>query len=170
MMTEILLGAAVGYNLAKRYLVPYIAAKYDEHTEKRKKEKEKEAFDSIAPVSVYTDVFKIKKKEEAQVISTTNPKEYHQILTDNYQSAFLMKKAVLSKMLEQGVITAKEFEQMFYDEETYVFSDFDPELLKNRVRVQWREMTFEYDEARDVYVNITHKERTDKLIHSILSD
>lgn len=166
MMTEILLGAAVGYNLAKRYLVPYIATKYDEYTEKRKKEKEKEAFDSITPV--YPDVFK--KKEEAQVITTTNPKEYHQILTDNYQSAFLTKKAVLSQMLDQGTITAKEFEQMFYDENAYVFSDFDPELLKNRVRVQWRGMIFEYDETRDVYVNVAHKERTDKLVHSILSD
>lgn len=161
MMTEILLGAAVGYNLAKRYLVPYIAAKYDEHTEKRKKKE----FEQIAPV--YPDVFK--KKEENTVV-TTNPKEYHQILTDNYQSAFLMKKTVLSQMLDQGTITAKEFEQMFYDERTYVFSDFDPELLKHRVRVQWRGMTFEYDEARDVYVNITHKERTDKLVHSVLSD
>lgn len=166
MMTEILLGAVVGYGLAKRYLVPYIVTKYDEYTEKRKKEKEKEAFDSIAPV--YPDVFK--KKEEAQVITTTNPKEYHQILTDNYQSAFLTKKAVLSQMLDQGTITAKDFEQMFYDERTYVCSDFDPELLKHRVRVQWRGMTFEYDEARDVYVNVTHKERTDKLVNSVLSD
>lgn len=162
MMTEILLGAAVGYNLARRYLVPYIVTKYDEHTAKRKKKE----FEQIAPV--YPDVFK--KKEEAQVITTTDPKEYHQILTDNYQSAFLTKKVVLSQMLDQGTITAKEFEQMFYDERTYVFSDFDPELLKNRVRVQWRGITFEYDEARDVYVNITHKERTDKLMHNILSD
>lgn len=166
MMTEILLGATVGYNLAKRYLVPYIVTKYDEYTEKRKKEKEKEAFDSI--VFVYPDVFK--KKEESKIITTTNPKEYHQILTDNYQSAFLTKKAVLSQMLDQGTITAKEFEQMFYDERTYVFSDFYPELLKRRVRVQWRGLTFEYDDTRDVYVNITNKERTDKLVHNVLSD
>lgn len=166
MMTEILLGAAVGYNLAKRYLVPYIITKYDEYTEKRKKEKEKEAFDSIA--FVYTDVFK--KKEESKVITTTNPKDYHQILTDNYQSAFLTKKAVLSQMLDQGTITANEFEQMLYDERTYVYSDFDPELYKRRVRVEWRGMIFEYDEACDVYVNVTHKEHTDKLVHSVLSD
>ena len=103
MMTEILLGAALGYNLAKRYLVPYIVTKYDEHTKKRKKKE----FEQIAPV--YPDVFK--KKEENAVV-TTNPKQYHQILTDNYQSAFLMKKAALSQMLDQGTITAKEFEQM----------------------------------------------------------
>ena len=60
MMTEILLGAALGYNLAKRYLVPYIVTKYDEHTKKRKKKQ----FEQIAPV--YPDVFKKKDENETK--------------------------------------------------------------------------------------------------------